>query len=250
MSNLLSGKVALITGASKGIGAAVAKRFVQEGAHVILISRSIEGLREIDDEIRKLIPDKKEESNTTLVQLDLLEFEKIKELAVTLNKQYQHLDILIANAGILGELCPVQDYDPNVWESIIETNFNANWYLIKNLDPLLKRAEAGRAIFVTSDTGQSPIFYPYWGPYAASKAALEAMVKVYAAETKHTKLCINIIQPGIINSGVYKQAFPGQDASKLPSPEELIDKFVELASENCKVSGEVFQLQPSQSTGQ
>ncbi|WP_339045734.1 SDR family NAD(P)-dependent oxidoreductase [Candidatus Mesenet endosymbiont of Agriotes lineatus] len=245
MSDLLSGKVALITGASKGIGAAVAKRFIQEGAHVILVSRNIEDLREVDDEIKKLVPDKKEEFNTTLVQLDLLEFEKIKELAGAIDKQYQRLDILVASAGVLGELCPVQDYDPGTWESIIGTNFNANWYLIKNLDLLLKRAEAGRVIFVTSNTGQSPISYPYWSPYAASKAALEAMVKVYAAETKHTKLCINIVQPGTVNSGVYKQAFPGQDVSKLPSPEELTDKFVELASQNCKISGEVFQLQPT-----
>lgn len=242
MNSLLSGKIALITGASKGIGAAVAKRFVQEGAHVILISRNIEDLREIDDEIKKLVLNKKEESDTTLVQLDLLEFEKIKELSDLISKRFGRLDIFVASAGILGELCPVQDYDPGVWESIIGTNFNANWYLIKNLDPLLKCSETGRAIFVTSDVGQSPNFYPYWGPYAASKAALEAMIKVYAAETKHTKLCINIVQPGTINSGVYKQAFPGQDASKLPLPEELTDKFVELASENCNVSGEVFQL--------
>ncbi len=240
MSGLLVDKVALITGASRGIGAAVAKRFAQEGAHVILISRNISELKQIDDQIKEF------GGNATLVQLDLLEFINIKELAGSISTKFEAIDILVASAAMLGELCPLQDYDSEIWKSIVDTNFSANWYLIKNLDPLLKRAKAGRAIFITSDVGSSPTLYPYWGPYAASKAALEAMVKVYATETKHTTLCINMIQPGPINSGIYKQAFPGQDTSELPLPEELTDKFVELASENCNVTGEVFKLNPSE----
>lgn len=245
-SKLLEGRVALITGASGTIGSAVAKRFINEGANVVLISRSIENLNALYDEIKEC--EELKENSITLIQLDLLDFENVKLLAnhITNLKLSESgaLDIMVACAGILGELNPIQDYSLETFQNIMNTNFIANWHLLKNLDPILKQSESGRIIFVTSEMILSPSSYPYWGIYAASKAALEIMVKIYASETKHTKLCVNAVYPqGPINSGIYNQAFPGkEDISGLVSPDQLTDKFVELASANCNVSGEVFPL--------
>ncbi|MDD9331159.1 MAG: SDR family NAD(P)-dependent oxidoreductase [Wolbachia sp.] len=244
----LEGKVALITGASGGIGSAVAKRFVKEGARVILISRSGESLSVLYDKIKGF--EEFKENSVTPIQLDLLDFESVKLLSgriATLKlSESGALDILVACAGILGELNPTQDYSLEQFQDVMNINFIANWHLLKNLDSILKKSDAGRIIFVTSEVILSPSSYPYWGAYAASKAALEAMVEVYASETKHTKLCVNAVYPeGAIDSGIYKQAFPGKDTSELAFPDKLTDKFVELASTNCNISGEVLPLSKS-----
>ncbi|OAM03089.1 SDR family oxidoreductase [Wolbachia endosymbiont of Dactylopius coccus] len=244
----LEGKVALITGASGEIGSAVAKRFVREGAYVILISRSIDHLKPLYDEIEKFQEFK--EGSVKLIQLDLLDFESVKILGNMIESlklsESGALDILVACAGILGKLNPIHDCEIEELKNVMNTNFTANWYLLKNLDPILKKSDAGRAIFMTSEVTLSPPSYPYWMPYAASKAALEIMVQIYASETKHTKLCVNALYTeGSVDSGIYKQAFPGKDTSELLSPDKLTDKFVELASEDCSASGQILPLSKS-----
>lgn len=244
-SKLLEGKVALITGASGTIGSAVAKRFIKEGARVILVSRSIDNLNTLYDEIKEF--EELQENSITLIQLDLLDFENVELLANNITNlklsESGALDVLVVCSGILGELHPIQDYSLQMFQNIVDTNFIANWHLLKNLDPILKKSNSGRIIFVTSEVTLSPASYPYWGAYAASKAALEIMVKIYASETKHTKLCINAVYPeGPVDSEVYRQAFPGKDTAGLISADQLTGKFVELASENCNVSGETFPL--------
>ncbi|QOD37902.1 SDR family oxidoreductase [Candidatus Wolbachia massiliensis] len=244
----LEGKVALITGASGEIGSAVAKRFVREGAYVILISRSIENLKPLYSEIEEL--EEFKEGSVKLIQLDLLDFENVKILPNMIESlklsESGALDILVACTGILGKLNPVHDCELEELQNVMNTNFIANWYLLKNLDPVLKESNSGRVIFITSEATLSPSSYPYWVPYAASKAALEIMVKIYASETKHTKLCANAVySEGPIDSEMYKQAFPGKDTSELVSPDKLTDRFVELASKDCSVSGQILPLSKS-----
>ncbi|MFV0949520.1 SDR family NAD(P)-dependent oxidoreductase [Wolbachia endosymbiont of Nasonia giraulti] len=241
----LEGKIALITGASGGIGSSVAKRFVKEGACVILISRSLDNLKPLYNEIEEL-----KEGSVKLIQLDLLDFENVEKLANMIESpklsESGTLDILIACTEILGKLSSVHDCELEDLQNVMNTNFTANWYLLKNLGPILKKSNAGRAIFMTSEITLSPSSYPYWVPYAASKAALEAMVKIYASETKHTNLCINAVySEGPIDSEMYKQAFSGKDISELVPPDKLTDKFVELASEDCSISGQILPLSKS-----
>ncbi|MCA7010037.1 SDR family oxidoreductase [Wolbachia endosymbiont of Tribolium confusum] len=241
----LEGKIALITGASGGIGSSVAKRFVKEGACVILISRSLDNLKPLYNEIEEL-----KEGSVKLIQLDLLDFENVEKLANMIESpklsESGTLDILITCTEILGKLSSVHDCELEDLQNVMNTNFTASWYLLKNLGPILKKSNAGRAIFMTSEITLSPSSYPYWVPYAASKAALEAMVKIYASETKHTNLCINAVyseEP--IDSEMYKQAFSGKDISELVPPDKLTDKFVELASEDCSISGQILPLSKS-----
>lgn len=241
----LEGKIALITGASGGIGSSVAKRFVKEGACVILISRSLDNLKPLYNEIEEL-----KEGSVKLIQLDLLDFESVKVLPNMIESlklsESGTLDILIACTEILGKLSSVHDCELEDLQNVMNTNFTASWYLLKNLGPILKKSNAGRAIFMTSEITLSPSSYPYWVPYAASKAALEAMVKIYASETKHTNLCINAVySEGPIDSEMYKQAFSGKDISELVLPDKLTDKFVELASEDCSISGQILPLSKS-----
>ncbi|WP_341813257.1 SDR family oxidoreductase [Wolbachia endosymbiont (group B) of Germaria angustata] len=241
----LEGKIALINGASGGIGSSVAKRFVKEGACVILISRSLDNLKPLYNEIEEL-----KEGSVKLIQLDLLDFENVEKLANMIESpklsESGTLDILIACTEILGKLSSVHDCELEDLQNVMNTNFTASWYLLKNLGPILKKSNAGRAIFMTSEITLSPSSYPYWVPYAASKAALEAMVKIYASETKHTNLCINAVySEGPIDSEMYKQAFSGKDISELVPPDKLTDKFVELASEDCSISGQILPLSKS-----
>ncbi|MDN5247592.1 MAG: SDR family oxidoreductase [Wolbachia endosymbiont of Tyrophagus putrescentiae] len=238
MSNkLLEGKVALITGASSAMGSAIAKKFINEGAHVILISRSIDNLNILYNEIIEEFKELKENS-IILIQLDLLDFENVTLLANKITNlklsESGALDILVGCAEALGELSPTQDYDLGAVQNIMDTNFTANWYLLKNLDPILKKSDAGRIIFLTSEATLSPSSYPYHGIYAASKAALETMVKIYASETKHTKLCVNAVY--LESATDNKKTLSENDVT------ELINKFVELASANCSTSGEVRAL--------
>ncbi len=238
----LEGKVALITGASGGVGSAVAKSFIREGACVILISRFLDNLKPLYNEIEEL--EEFKEGSVKLIQLDLLDFENVKILTNMIESlklsESGALDILVACAGILGKLNPIHDCEIEELQNVMNTNFTANWYLLKNLDPMLKKSNAGRAIFMTSEVTLSPSSYPYWMPYAASKVALEIMVQIYASETKHTKLCVNAVYTeGPVGS---EQAFPG---SELVSPDKLTDKFVELASEDCSISGKILPLSKS-----
>jgi len=230
-SSRLANKIALITGASRGIGAAVALRFAEEGAHVVLAARTIGGLEEVDDAIRSL------GGSATLVPIDLRDFSKIDELAAALNDRYRRLDILVGNAGELGMLAPLAHIPPNLWTEVLELNLTSNWRLIRAMDPLLRAANAGRAIFVTSRAAHG--FYAYWGPYAVSKAGLEMLVRIYAAEVAKTGVRANLIDPGIVGTRLRSRAFPGEDPSLLAVPESVADAFLELAASECTRNGEL-----------
>jgi NAD(P)-dependent dehydrogenase (short-subunit alcohol dehydrogenase family) len=227
----LKDRIALITGASRGIGAAVAKRFAAEGAHVILVARTQGGLEEVDDEITAA------GGAATLVPLDLREFDKIDELGGVLNERFTRLDILVGNAAILGGLSPLPHIDPKIWQAAIDINVTANWRLIRSMDLLLRRSEAGRAIFVTS--GVTGLTLPYWGLYTITKSALEAMVRIYAAENEKTNVRANLLGPGIVRTAMRAQAMPDEDPETLRPPEAVTDAFVELAAASCTRNGEV-----------
>lgn len=233
MTKVLAGCIALITGASRGIGAAVAKRFAAEGAHVILIARTVGGLEETDDAI------KAKGGSATLVPLDLAAANGIEELGQAVANRFKRLDILVGNAGVLGTLGPAAHMDVPVWERTIAVNLNANWRLIRSFDPLLRESDAPRAIFVTS--GVTGAVFPYWSAYAASKAALETLVKTYAAEVAKTKIRVNLLDPGVLRTKMRAEAFPGENPESLPPPESVTDRFLELALPSCKRHGEILR---------
>ena len=230
MGDLLAGKIALVTGASRGIGAAVAERFAGESAHVVLAARTVGGLEEVDDKIRA------SGGSATLVPLDLRDFIKIDELAVALLDRYGRLDILIGNAAEFGIFSPLGHIDPVIWAEVVDLNLTANWRLVRAMDPLLRAAAAGRAIFVTSAVARDTP--AYWGPYAISKAALEMLVKIYAGEITKTRVRANLIDPGAVQTRLRARAFPGENPAHLPSPESVTDAFLALALPECARNGE------------
>ncbi len=233
MSGRLQDRIAVITGASRGIGRAVALGFAAEGAHVILVSRTVGGLEEVDDEISKI------GGKATLVPLDLTDFDAIDRLGANIYERWGKLDVLVGNAGSLGVLTPVSHLEVKAWDKVIATNITANWRLIRSFEPLLKRSDAGRAIFVTSGAAQKN--KPYWGGYAMSKAALEAIVKTWAAECANTNVRANLISPGPTRTAMRKQAMPGEDPTTLTKPAELVPLFIELAMPSCARNGEVVE---------
>lgn len=228
----LSGRIALVTGASRGIGRAVAIAFAKEGAHTILLARTTGALEEVDDEIRAV------GGVATLVQLDLRKGDKVDTLGPTLYQRWGKLDILVGNAGILGPLSPLSHVTNDAWAAVIETNLSANWRLIRTCDPLLRRSDAGRAIFVSS--GAAAAEQAYWGPYAVSKAGLEALVKTYAHEVATTTVRVNLVSPGPVRTQMRAKAFPGENAGKLPAPETVTPLFIELALPEQTANGQVF----------
>lgn len=233
MSGRLQDRIAVITGASRGIGRAVALGFAAEGAHVILISRTVGGLEEVDDEISKI------GGKATLVPLDLTDFDAIDRLGANIYERWGKLDVLVGNAGSLGVLTPVSHLEVKAWDKVVATNITANWRLIRSFEPLLKRSDAGRAIFVTSGAAQKN--KPYWGGYAMSKAALEAIVKTWAAECTNTNVRANLISPGPTRTAMRKQAMPGEDPTTLTKPADLVPLFIELAMASCTRNGEVVE---------
>ena len=233
-SRRLAGRIALVTGASRGIGAAVAKRFAAEGAHVVALARTVGGLEELDDAIRAA------GGTATLLPLDLRKFDGIDQMGAALYQRFGRLDVLVGNAAVLGSLSPMGHFEPKVWAEVMEVNLTANWRLIRALDPLLRLSEAGRVIFTTCAAGREAT--PYWGAYAASKAALESMAKIYAGEMTKTNVRVNLIDPGTVRTKLRAQGFPGEDRSKLRSPEEVTEPFVALAMAECVHHGEVVRV--------
>jgi len=233
MSGRLKDRIAVITGASRGIGRAVALGFAAEGAHVILVARTVGGLEEVDDEIQKI------GGKATLVPLDITDFDAIDRLGASIYERWGKLDILVANAGTLGVLTPLSHLEIKAWDKLVNTNMTANWRMIRSFEPLLKRSDAGRAIFVTS--GAAHKNKPYWGGYAMSKAALEALVKTWAAECVNTNIKANLLSPGPTRTAMRKQAMPGEDPSTLTKPADLVPLFVEMASADYDKNGEVVE---------
>ncbi len=237
MSNTkpLAGRVALVTGASRGIGAAVAKAYANAGAHVVLTARNTAALEKLDDEIRAA------GGAATLIPLDLLDHEKIDTLGPALAQKFGRLDIFVGNAGMLGALSPLGHAKANEWDRVIDLNLNANFRLVRTLDPLLRASDAGRVIFVTSGAAEG--FRAYWGAYAVSKAGLEALARSYKAETEKTNLRINLVDPGKVRTTMRAEAYPGEDPEMLAKPDDLVDLFIELASPDCKMHGERIKAQ-------
>jgi NAD(P)-dependent dehydrogenase (short-subunit alcohol dehydrogenase family) len=230
----LTGRLALVTGATRGIGHAVALAYAREGAHVILVGRTTGALEEVDDEIRDL------GGSATLLTLNLKHLDKIDALGPTVYQRWQKLDILVANAGILGPLSPLGHIAAEAWDEALLINLTANWRLIRTLDPLLRMSDAGRAIFVSSGAASRP--RAYWGTYAVSKAGLEALARTYAEEVANTAVRVNMINPGPTRTAMRAQAFPGEDPATLKTPEDIVETFVRLAQSTFTDNGRLFDL--------
>ena len=227
----LQGRLALVTGASRGIGAAVARRFAAEGAHVIAVARTQGALEELDDAVRAA------GGAVTLVPLDLRAFDSIDHMGAALNERFHKLDIVAGCAGVLESLSPIGHIDPKLWSEVFDVNATANYRLIRSLDPLLRRSDSGRAIFVTCAAGRE--LGPFWGAYGASKAALEAAVRIYAAEVARTPIKVNLVDPGPVRTRLRAEAFPGEDRATLKSPEDVTEIFVRLAAADCPHHGKL-----------
>ncbi len=228
----LDGRIALVTGASRGIGAAVALRFAAEGATVVLAARGLAGLQQTDDGIRQAGG-----GIAVLAPMDLTKPDDIDRLAGAIAQRFGRLDVLVGNAAVLGTLGPMPHIDPGDWERVMATNLGANWRLIRAFERLLLASAAGRAMFVTSGAARG--VFPYWGAYAVSKAALEHMVRLWAGETTKTTLRVNLIDPGVVRTAMRAQAFPGEDPNTVAPPESITNAFVELAAADCRRHGEL-----------
>ena len=231
MSKRLDGRIALVTGASRGIGRAVALRFAEEGAHVIAVARTQGGLEDLDDDIRAI------GSEATLVPLDLTDHDAIDRVGAAIFERWGKLDILVGNAGRLGQLGPITHIPPKEWDLVMDVNLTSNWRLLRSMDPLLRQSDAGRAIFVTSTVGGEP--RAYWNAYAVSKAALEHMVRIYAAEMTKTAVKANLINPGATRTKMRALAMPGENPETVKPPEAVTGLFVDLAEATCARNGEL-----------
>ena len=230
----LAGRIALVTGASRGIGYQAAKGFAAAGAHVVAVARTVGGLEELDDAIRKV------GSSATLVPLDLQDSPGIDRLGEAIFKRWGKLDIFLANAGVLGQLSPLGHVPPKVWDEVIAVNLTANWRLVRSLDPLLRKSDAGRAIFMSSGAAQK--CRPYWGPYSVSKAALEALARTYAGETRNTAVRVVVVDPGKTRTAMRAKAMPGEDPKTLPKPSEIVPHLVEMASPSFQRTNVLFEF--------
>ena len=227
-----SGRIALVTGATRGIGRAVSIALAQAGAHVVISGRSGARLEDVDDEIRAA------GGSATILKLDLNKGDQIDAIGPIIYPRWGKLDILVANAGMLGPLSPLPHVTADAWEMVMRVNLEANWRLIRSLDPLLRLSDAGRAVFVTS--GAASGNYAYWGPYAVSKAGVETLAKTWAAELANTKVRVNLINPGPIATQMRAKAFPGEKPETLPTPEQLAPLFLEVVATSQTANGDVF----------
>ena len=222
MTSTHEGRLALVTGASRGLGRAAALALAAAGAHIVAVARTVGGLEELDDEIKAL------GGEATLVPLDLTDGDGIDRLGAAIYERWQKLDILVGNAGILGPLTPLGHMPPDEWSKIMEINVTANYRLIRSLEPLLRLSDAGRAVFLTS--GAAEKCRPYWGGYSVSKAALNALVKTWAGELEKSPVRINLLSPGPFRTAMRASAMPGENPMTLPSPEEIGPLVLELTS--------------------
>jgi NAD(P)-dependent dehydrogenase (short-subunit alcohol dehydrogenase family) len=234
MSKALSGKIALVTGASRGIGAAVAKSLAAKGAHVIALARTTGGLEELDDEIQKL------GGSATLVPADLRKFDDLDRMGQALYERFKKLDILVGNAGQLGVLSPIPHVDQKAWDEVMQVNVTANFRLIRSLDLLLRSADAARAVFITSGAANKAT--AYWGPYAVSKAAMDILVRTYAAEVSTTKIKVNLFNPGPIRTRMRAKAMPGEDPMTLTPPDVVAEAIAELCLPSVSENGKLYNF--------
>lgn len=234
MDHPLTGRIAVVTGASRGIGRAAAVALARTGAHIVALARTQGALEDLDDEVRAA------GSTATLVPVDLKDFEAIDRLGSALHERFGKLDILLGNAGLLGEIAPLTHVDQAVWDAVMTVNVTANWRLIRALDPLLRASDAGRAVFISSAAAHKCT--AYWGPYSVSKAALEALVRTYAAETASTTVRVMLVNPGPLRTAMRRAAMPGEDPLTLRTPEELAPHLVRLASPESGETGKLYDF--------
>src|SRR5438309_5894295 len=228
----LASRIALVTGASRGIGYATARALAKAGAHVIAVARTQAGLEELDDEIRK------HGGSATLVPLNLTDYEGVARLGAALHERHGKLDILVGNAGVAGPSSPLGHIELKPWNDVIAVNITANFQLIRCMEPLLKQSDAGRAVFVTS--GAANQANAYLGPYAASKAAMETLVRVWANETASLPLRVNLFSPGPIRTRMRATVFPGEDPMTLDTPEQAAEFVVPMCSPEWNETGKLY----------
>jgi NAD(P)-dependent dehydrogenase (short-subunit alcohol dehydrogenase family) len=235
---LLKDRVALVTGASRGIGRAVALELARQGAHIIALARTQGALEELDDEINE------QGGAATLVPLSLTDFDALDRLTEAISERWGRLDILFGNAGILGPLAPLGHVPVKEWQQVMDVNVTANWRLIKAMDNMLRASSAGRAAFVSS--GAAHKCTAYWGPYAVSKAAVEALARTYAAETATTAIKVMLVNPGPLRTRMRAEAMPGEDPMTLRTPEELAREVVKLLSPAWDRTGQIYDFPTGQ----
>jgi NAD(P)-dependent dehydrogenase (short-subunit alcohol dehydrogenase family) len=231
----LKDRIALITGASRGIGRATARLFAREGAHVLLLARHQKTLETVDDEI------KAEGGKASIIPLDLEDGPMIDSLGPSLYSRFGKLDTLVGNAGVLGGLRPLTHIPSDVWERVLAVNLTANWRLIRTLDPLLRRSDAGRVIFVTSPRAAAQ-GRAYWAPYSVSKAGLETLAKTYANETADSAIRVNLVDPGATATAMRAEAFPGENQETLNKPAAVAEVILRLALPDYTESGEIVAV--------
>ncbi|WP_019995687.1 SDR family NAD(P)-dependent oxidoreductase [Aureimonas ureilytica] len=234
MARQLEGRVALVTGASRGIGYQLSKLLAAEGAHVIAVARTVGGLEDLDDEIKAA------GGSATLVPLDLTDMAGIDRLGGAIHERWGKLDVLVANAGVLGILAPIGHIEAKTFEKTMNVNVNATWRVIRTVDPLLRLSDAGRAIVLSSGAAHS--CKAFWGLYAATKAAEEALVRSWANETVNTPLRVNSVNPGGTRTAMRALAMPGEDPATLPSPAEVAAKILPLAFPSVTETGQLFDV--------
>jgi NAD(P)-dependent dehydrogenase (short-subunit alcohol dehydrogenase family) len=232
MPTTLTNRIALVTGASRGIGFATALALAKAGAHIIAVARTQGGLEELDDEIRKA------GSSATLVPLSLTDFDGIARLGAALYERHGKLDILVGNAGVAGTSSPLGHVDLKPWNDMMAVNLTANFQLIRCMEPLLRKSDAGRAVFVTSAAASKA--NAYLGPYAASKAALDTLVRVWANETTITNIRVNLFDPGPIRTRMRAAVFPGEDPMTLDTPEQAAEFIVPMCAPDWSETGKLY----------
>jgi len=232
MPQSLSDRIALVTGATRGIGHALALALARAGAHIVATGRTQGALEELDDAVRAA------GSAATLVPLDMRDFSGIYRLAKALDERHKRLDVLVGNAAIAGQRSPLGHVDPTAWDEAMAVNVTANYHLIRAMDPLLRRAAAGRAVFMTS--GAATHARAYSGPYSVSKAALNVLTCTYAAETDATPVRVNLFNPGPTRTRMRAQVMPGEDPMTLPTPDEVAEKIVPLCLPNFSETGKLY----------
>jgi NAD(P)-dependent dehydrogenase (short-subunit alcohol dehydrogenase family) len=235
MSPSLASRIALVTGASRGIGNATARALAKAGAHIVAVARTQGGLEELDDEIRK------DGGTATLVPLSLTDVDGIARLGAALYERHGKLDILIGNAGVAGPSSPLGHIDLKPWNDVIAVNLTANFQLIRCMEPLLRKSDAGRAVFITS--GAASKATAYLGLYAASKAALETLVRVWAHETASTPIRVNLFNPGPIRTQMRASVFPGEDPMTLDTPEQAAEFIVPMCAPDWTETGKFYDYQ-------
>ncbi len=232
MTKPLASRLALVTGASRGIGFATARGLARAGAHIIAVARTQGALEELDDAIRA------DGGTATLVPLDMTDHDGIARLGAALNERHGKLDILIGNAGVAGTSSPLGHTDPKFWDNLLAVNTTANFQLIRCMEPLLQKSDAGRAVFITSGIASKAT--AYMGPYAASKAALDALVRVWANETVNTPIRVNLFSPGPIRTRMRATVMPGEDPMTLDTPEQAAEFIVPMCLPSWTETGKFF----------